>query len=79
MLGLSTLFLAALALAPTVLATDYKDYDNEFLDPSVILAKNFDPSTAGAQQTIVEWADFLAAEGPWCEFLLQTECSLSLR
>lgn len=56
--------LSALALAFSTLA--YSDYDNDFLDPKYILSKDFNLSTAAAQQTIVEWADFLAAQGPWC-------------
>jgi len=65
MLGLITLFLSVLAIAPKTYA--YKDYDNDFLDPSYILAKNFSSQTAAAQQAIVQWADYLAAQGPWCE------------
>lgn len=58
--------LGALAIVPTTLAMfNYTDYDNDFLDPSYILSKNFNLSTAAAQQSIIEWADFLAAQGPW--------------
>lgn len=58
--------LRALAIVPTTLAMfNYTDYDNDFLDPSYILSKDFNLSTAAAQQSIVEWADFLAAQGPW--------------
>jgi hypothetical protein len=64
MFPLTTLILS---LALSVSGIPYVDYDNDFLDPSYILAKNFNPSTAAAQQSIVEWADFLAAQGPWCE------------
>lgn len=71
MVRLTTLFLAAFAFVPAALADlGYKDYDNDFLDPSYILAKNFNQSTAAAQQTVVQWADFLATQGPWCERLL---------
>jgi hypothetical protein len=67
MFGFTTL-LSVLAIAPTTYAYySYEDYDNDFLDPSYILAKNFSPSTAAAQQTIIQWADYLAAQGPWCE------------
>jgi nitrogen fixation protein FixH len=62
-----TLFFSVLLAAPLVLANAYKDYDNDFLDPSYILAKNFNTSTAASQQSIIQWADFLAAQGPWCE------------
>ena len=67
MLGNIALVLSALTLAPAALAFDYKDYDNDFLDPSYILNKNFNVSTAAAQQSIIEWADVLAEQGPWCK------------
>jgi hypothetical protein len=63
-----TLVLAVLAAAPSVYAGfGYKDYDNDFVDPAYILAKKFNPQTAASQQSVVSWADFLAAQGPWCE------------
>lgn len=65
MFRLVTLVLSVLTVAPSIYA--YKDYDNDFLDPSYILAKKFNSSTAAAQQSVVQWADFLAAQGPWCE------------
>jgi hypothetical protein len=68
MLGLTTLVLSVLAVVPSINAViSYKDYDNDFLNPSYVLAKNFSSSTAAAQQTVVQWADYLAAQGPWCE------------
>ena len=67
MLGTITLVLSVLTLLPAVFAFDYKDYDNDFLDPSYVLSKNFYKSTAAAQQSIIEWADFLAEQGPWCK------------
>ena len=66
MLGLTTLFFSVLAITPITYA--YKDYDNDFLDPSLVLAKNFSSSTAAAQQAVVQWADYLAVQGPWCEY-----------
>lgn len=45
----------------------YIDFDNDFVDPSYILAKKFKSSTLGAQTTVTEYADFLAAQGPWCK------------
>lgn len=64
MVRLVTLALAT--FASSVFANSYADFDNDFIDPSFILAKNFSPSTAAAQQTIVDWADWLAEQGPWC-------------
>ena len=63
---LATLVLSALAFVPAVLAFRYQDYDND-LDPSYILSKKFNISTAVSQQSIIEWADFLAEQGPWCK------------
>jgi len=63
----TTLVLSVLAVAPSINAISYKDYDNDFLDPSYIISKNYSSTTAAAQQSIVGWADYLAAQGPWCE------------
>ncbi|KAH9851065.1 chondroitin AC/alginate lyase [Lenzites betulinus] len=40
-------------------------YANDFVDPSLILARNFSNVTVEAQATIVQWAQSLASEGPW--------------
>lgn len=66
MLWLST-FAFVLALAPAVLA--FSSYANFFVDPNYVLSKDFNTSTAASQSTIVDWADGLAANGPWCESL----------
>ncbi|VDC03199.1 unnamed protein product [Peniophora sp. CBMAI 1063] len=42
-----------------------ENYVNEFIDPSYILSGDFANATTFAQQSIVEWADALAAQGPW--------------
>ncbi|KAM5536812.1 hypothetical protein V8D89_009530 [Ganoderma adspersum] len=55
--------LSFLALGAPVLS--FTSYANEFVDPDLILAKNFRNTTVEAQKTILEWADELAAEGPW--------------
>jgi hypothetical protein len=65
MLHTATLVLSLFAIVVTPIP--YKEYDNDFVDPSYILDKKFNPSTAAAQQSIIEWADFLASQGPWCE------------
>lgn len=59
----------ALAVLPLGLMASeaYIDFDNDFVDPSYILTKEFDLSTVGAQATVVEYADFLATQGPWCK------------
>ena len=72
MLWLSTL-VSALALAPAVLG--FTDYANDFPDPSYVVSKDFNTSTAGAQATIVAWADDLAAQGPWCEYHIYFSCA----
>lgn len=67
MLQLAIYALFALVIPLDAFSTPYIDYDNDFVDPSYILAKDFDPSTNGAQTSIIQWADFLSAQGPWCE------------
>ena len=44
-------------------------YANDFVDPNVILNTpfTFGDNTYRAQETIVEWANSLAAGGPWSE------------
>jgi len=58
-----TTLLAALVVIPVV--AGIVSYDNDFVDPTYILSKAFNTSTAASQQTIVDWADQLAAQGPW--------------
>ncbi|KAJ7591609.1 hypothetical protein C8J56DRAFT_754894, partial [Mycena floridula] len=45
---------------------NFTAYANDFVDPDFILSRNFALSTAGAQDTIIGWADQLASQGPWC-------------
>ncbi|KAI0827307.1 chondroitin AC/alginate lyase [Trametes gibbosa] len=40
-------------------------YANDFVDPSLVLARNFSNVTIEAQATIYQWAQDLAREGPW--------------
>ncbi len=56
--------MSLLALSAPVLS--FTSYANEFVDPDLILAKAFPNTTVEAQKTILEWAEELAAEGPWC-------------
>lgn len=65
MVRLTTLVLSVLAITPSALC--YTAYANDFVDPKYILSKSFNTSTAAAQQTIVQWADQLAVQGPWSE------------
>ncbi|SRR6266446_5516133 len=44
----------------------YMSYYNDFMEPSYILGKNWSKTTIVAQQSIIQWADWLAAQGPWC-------------
>ena len=46
----------------------YTSYYNDFIEPSYVLGKNWSSTTVVAQQSIVQWADWLAAKGPWCTF-----------
>jgi hypothetical protein len=65
----TTLLLSVFVLFPAVLGI--VSYDNDFVDPNYVVSKSFNTSTAAAQQSIVEWADQLAAQGPWSK---QTHC-----
>jgi hypothetical protein len=56
--------LAARSLADLNVA--YISYYNDFIEPSYILGKNWSRTTVVAQQSIIQWADWLAAQGPWC-------------
>ncbi|KZP15847.1 chondroitin AC/alginate lyase [Athelia psychrophila] len=58
-------FLSIIFAIVPVLAVSYADYDNDFVDPSYILSKDFASTTAEAQQSIVQWADRLGSQGPW--------------
>jgi hypothetical protein len=71
MLSFILRILAALALVtPSVFGMfNYTDYDNDFVNPSYILAGHFNASTTNAQNSIVEWADWLGAQGPWCKHI----------
>jgi hypothetical protein len=67
MFWFTTFFLSVSVLIPAALGI--VSYDNDFVDPHYVMSKSFNTSTAGSQQTIVEWADQLAAQGPWSEQL----------
>ena len=63
---LTTLLFSVFALFPVAFCIlGFESYANDFVDPKYVLAKSFNTSTAGAQQTIVSWADQLAGQGPW--------------
>ncbi len=47
----------------------FVSYDNDFIEPSYILGKNWNATTTVAQESIIQWADWLAAQGPWCKFM----------
>lgn len=62
------------ALLPSVLfcgnhiysaAASYASYANVFVNPDFIVARQFANNTLAARQTIVSWAQELAAQGPW--------------
>ena len=57
--------LAAHSLADD-LNIGFTSYDNDFIEPSYILGGNWNGTTVVAQESIVQWADWLAAQGPWC-------------
>ncbi|PFH51147.1 hypothetical protein AMATHDRAFT_143319 [Amanita thiersii Skay4041] len=43
----------------------YTSYANDFIDPEFVLARQYVNNTMGAQATIKDWADELAAQGSW--------------
>lgn len=47
-------------------AQDWVSFDNDWINPDVFLQKDFNETTVHAQMTIVNWADNLSAQGPWC-------------
>ena len=47
----------------------FASYENDFIEPSYILGKKWNAETIVAQESIVQWADWLAAQGPWCKFM----------
>jgi hypothetical protein len=64
---LFTIVLALLAIHSLAdLNVAYISYYNDFIEPSYILGKNWSRTTIVAQQSIMQWADWLAAQGPWC-------------
>jgi hypothetical protein len=58
---LRTIVLSLLAI-PTLadLNVPFASYDNDFIEPSYILSKNWNAKTIVAQESIVQWADWLA-------------------
>ena len=70
---LRVIVLSLLAI-PTLadLNVPFTSYDNDFIEPSYILGKNWNAKTIVAQESIVQWADWLAAQGPWCKFITIT-------
>jgi hypothetical protein len=59
----------------------FTSYDNDFIEPNYILEKNWNATTVVAQESIVQWADWLAAQSPWCESIrfltIQVLCEIS--
>lgn len=43
------------------------DYANVFIDPDYVLGENFPASLGTAGLTILQWAEQLNSQGPWCE------------
>ncbi len=60
---LSAAVLLFVQIAPVRSVTSYA---NDFIDPKLILGVDLPGVTVDAQETIISWADELAAEGPWC-------------
>jgi hypothetical protein len=61
----STLLVLSAALLSSTTVNAVTSYANDFVDPDYIVAKGWNTSTAGAQDTIIGWAEASAASGPW--------------
>jgi hypothetical protein len=44
----------------------FTSYYNDFIEPNYVLGGNWSTTTVVARQSIIQWADWLAAQGPWC-------------
>ena len=64
-----TLLLACVSLLYTgAAAQSFTSYANDFFDPSIVVQQSATNSTRVlAQETIIQWAKDLSAQGPWCE------------
>jgi hypothetical protein len=70
MVFLCAIVLSLLAVSSfAVLNVDFVSYDNDFIEPSYILSKKWNETTVVAQESIVQWADYLTSQGPWCTFM----------
>jgi hypothetical protein len=49
----------------------FTSYDNDFIEPSYILGGNWNETTVVSQESIVQWANWLAEQGPWCMFFFR--------
>ncbi|RPD61570.1 chondroitin AC/alginate lyase [Lentinus tigrinus ALCF2SS1-7] len=61
-LSVASLLLSQLAPVHAVTVTNYA---NDFIDPQYVLSKDFSNITVEAQDTIISWAQTMAAQGPW--------------
>ncbi|KAJ7241668.1 chondroitin AC/alginate lyase [Mycena haematopus] len=43
----------------------FTSYANDFVDPAYIVAGKFPNATNGAQESIISWAEYISASGPW--------------
>jgi len=67
---LRAIVLSLLAIPSAALNVLFTSYDNDFIEPGYILGKDWNATTVVAQESIVQWADWLAIQGPWCKFVL---------
>ena len=65
---LSTLLSSLLLFSGSRVRATPASYANVFVDPNFIVARQFANNTRAAQQTIVSWAQELAAQGPWSKY-----------
>ena len=70
--------LAVRSLADDDPDAGFSAYDNDFIEPNYIVEKNWNTTTVVAQESIIQWADWLAAQGPWCASMSFLGLSLRL-
>jgi len=42
----------------------FTSYDSDFIEPGYVLSKHWDETTIVSQESIIQWVDWLAAQGP---------------
>nr|GAT44799.1 predicted protein [Mycena chlorophos] len=68
LLSLTFSLLLHLTHLPRLVSADVQPftiYDNVFIPPDYIAARNFSPALGGSQETIRQWANLTVETAPW--------------